>query len=137
MSSSSGETYYITVARMYAQARQPDRARAVLAQFAADVRDTALVRASALAIHAVRGEIALAEGRPLVAVEEFRLADRLPDGPATWSALRAYADVGRAFDQARLADSAIASFERFIDTPQLNRLPWDATYLALDPSAAR
>lgn len=63
-------------------------------------------------------------------MDEFRLADRLPDGPATWFAIRAYADLGRAFDQAHLADSAIANFERYIDTPQLNRLPWDATYLA-------
>jgi DNA-binding SARP family transcriptional activator len=130
VSSSSGETYYIGVARLYAQARQPDRARAVLAQFEADGRDTLLVRASAPAIHAVRGEIALAEGRPQIAVDEFRLADRLPDGPATWFAIRANADLGRAFDQAQLADSAIANFERYIDTPQLNRLPWDATYLA-------
>jgi DNA-binding SARP family transcriptional activator len=130
VSPSSGETYYIVVARMYAQARQPDRARAVLAQFEADVRDTGLVRASAPAIHAVRGEIALAEERPLVAVEEFRLADRLPDGPATWYAIGHYADMGRAFDEADMADSAIATFERYIDTPQLTRLAWDATYLA-------
>lgn len=130
ISSSSGDTYYIDVARLFAQAREPDRARAVLAQFEADVRDTALVRARAPAIHALRGEIALAERRPQIAVEEFRLADRLPDGPATWYAIGHYADMGRAFDQAGLADSAIASFERYIDTPQLNRLPWDATYLA-------
>jgi serine/threonine-protein kinase len=123
-----GEAYYVQVARLYAQARRPDRARAVLAQFAADLRDTSLTRASAPAVHSVLGEIALAEGRPLVALEEFRRADRLPDGPVHSCAICRDADVGRAFDQAGMADSAIAAFERYLETPQWSRIGMDARY---------
>jgi tetratricopeptide (TPR) repeat protein len=124
-----GETYYVQVARLYAQARRPDRARALLAQLAADFRDTSLSRASAPAVHAVLGEIALAEGRPLVAVEEFRRADRLPDGPIHLCAICPDADLGRAFDQAGMSDSAIITFERYLETPQWSRIGVDARYV--------
>jgi tetratricopeptide (TPR) repeat protein len=123
-------TYYLAAARIYAMAHRPDRARTVLDQFRADKRDTASTRAAEPDVHAVRGEIALAERRPLLALDEFRLADRLPDGPVNLFALWNHADMGRAFDQAGMADSAIASFERFLKTPQLNRLWHDAIYLA-------
>ena len=112
-----GETYYVWVARTFALAHRPDRARAVLGQFEADVRDTSLWRASAPAIRSVLGEIALAEGKPLVALEEFRRADQLPDGPVHRCAICRDADMGRAFDEAGMADSAIATFERYLETP--------------------
>ena len=126
----SGELHYLWVARTYAQAYRPERARAVLAQFAADRRDTALTRASAPAVHSVLGEIALAEGQPLAALEEFRRADRLPDGPVHFCDICRHADLGRAFDQAGMADSAIVSFERYLETPHLVRLNLDTRYAA-------
>jgi serine/threonine-protein kinase len=119
-------TYYIGVARLFARARRPDRARAVLAQFTADNRDPVLKRASAPEFHSALAEIALAEGRPLVAVEEFKRADRLPDGPVHLVAIIHDADLGRAFDQAGMTDSAIAAFERYLETPQLSRIELDA-----------
>jgi tetratricopeptide (TPR) repeat protein len=125
-----GELNYLWVARTYAQAHRPERARAVLAQFAADRRDTVLTRASAPAVHSVLGEIALAEGRPLEALEEFRRADRLPDGPVHFCDICHHADLGRAFDQAGMADSAIASFERYLETPHLIRITLDTRYAA-------
>jgi tetratricopeptide (TPR) repeat protein len=79
----------------------------------------------------VLGEIALAEGRPLVALEEFRRADRLPDGPVHFCDICRHADLGRAFDQAGMADSAIASFERYLETPHLVRINLDTRYAAL------
>jgi tetratricopeptide (TPR) repeat protein len=124
------EPYYLWVARIYAQAARPDRARQALAQFRADSRDTTLKRVSAPAVHAVLGEIALAEGRPQDALFEFRRADRLPDGPIQLFALGLHADVGRAFDKAGMVDSAIAKFEQYLETPQLDRLSHDAVYLA-------
>ena len=125
-----GELNYLWVARTYAQAHRPERARAVLAQYAADRRDTVLTRASAPAVHSVLGEIALAEGRPLVALEEFRRADRLPDGPVHLCDICRHADLGRAFDQAGMADSTIASFERYLETPHLVRINLDTRYAA-------
>jgi tetratricopeptide (TPR) repeat protein len=123
------EPYYLLVARICARARRPDRARELLTQFLADNRDTALKLLSAPAVHSVRGEIALAEGRPLDALQEFRRADRLPDGPIHLDALGLHGDVGRAFDQAGMADSAIASFEQYLETPQLSRIHYDAMYM--------
>jgi DNA-binding SARP family transcriptional activator/tetratricopeptide (TPR) repeat protein len=124
-----GEAYYVRVARTYARAGRPDRARAVLAQFGADRRDTSLFRASDPAIRSVLGEVALAEGQPLVALQEFRRADRLPDGPVHRCAICRDADVGRAFDQAGMADSAIATFERYLETPHPDRVGVDAIYV--------
>jgi tetratricopeptide (TPR) repeat protein len=86
----------------------------VLAQFEADVRDTSLWRASEPAVRSVLGEIALSEGRPLVALDEFRRADRLPDGPVHRCAICRDVGVGRAFDQAGMPDSAIATFEHYL-----------------------
>lgn len=125
-----GELNYLWVARTDAQAHRPERARAVLAQFAADRRDAVLTRASAPAVHSVLGEIGLAEGRPLVALEEFCRADRLPDGPIHFCDTRRHADLGRAFDQAGMADSAIASFERYLEIPHLVRINLDTRYAA-------
>jgi tetratricopeptide (TPR) repeat protein len=43
-----------------------------------------------------------------------------------------YAELGRAFDQAEMPDSAIAMFERYLSTPHWNRydLPADGLQLA-------
>jgi tetratricopeptide (TPR) repeat protein len=66
-----------------------------------------------------------------VALEEFRRADRLPDGgPVHLCAICRDADLGRAFDQASMADSAIAAFERYLETPQWSRIAMDAQYQA-------
>jgi tetratricopeptide (TPR) repeat protein len=129
VSALNSEPYYLSVARIFARARRPDRAREVLGQFLVDRRDTLLLRISEPAVHSVRGEIALAEGRPLDALQEFRRADRLPDGPIHLMALGLHADVGRAFDQAGMVDSAITSFEQYLETPQLLRLQYDAVYM--------
>ena len=62
-------------------AGRPDRARALLAQFDADVKDTTLRRWFEPDRHRALAEIALAEQRPGNAIEEFRRGDRRPDGP--------------------------------------------------------
>jgi tRNA A-37 threonylcarbamoyl transferase component Bud32 len=105
------------LAALYALAGRPERARALLAKYASEVRDSAALRSNEPARHRALAEIALAERRPLDAVEEFRLADQLPDGPADDCTICLSAALGRAFDQANIPDSAIASYERYITTP--------------------
>ncbi|HEX6534051.1 MAG TPA: serine/threonine-protein kinase [Gemmatimonadaceae bacterium] len=117
------------LAKLYALAGRPDRARELLARLAATVRDSAALRAGGPERHRAMAEIALAEHRPMDAVVQFRLADRLPDGPATACTICLPAALGRAYDQARMGDSAITWYERFVDTPSSMRLK-----LELDPS---
>jgi tetratricopeptide (TPR) repeat protein len=71
----------------------------------------------------VLGAIALAERRPQDAVTEFRLQDQA-------SFVGAAANLGRAYDQAGMPDSAIASYQRYLDTPFLGRLALDAVWRA-------
>jgi tetratricopeptide (TPR) repeat protein/tRNA A-37 threonylcarbamoyl transferase component Bud32 len=128
---------YFRVATLYARAARPDRARAVLAQYRAEVTDTALRRWFEADEHTALGEVALAEHRPLEAVREFRLGDVGSDGPANDCAVCLPVALGRAFDQARLADSAIAYFEQYLTTPQWSRVAhWSGPSAneALDPT---
>jgi tetratricopeptide (TPR) repeat protein len=121
---------YFDVATVYAMAGQAARARALLAEFEAEVRDTTLRRSAQNAVWTVLGEIALAERRPLDALREFRRADTLPDGPApSFCAQCVHAQLARAFDLAEQPDSAIASFERYLAADAPNALLWEA-----DPS---
>jgi tetratricopeptide (TPR) repeat protein/TolB-like protein len=108
---------YLPVAGAYARAGRPDRARAVLARYRAEVADTARRRADAPALHDVLGEMALAERRPAEAAAEFRRGDVAPDGPATACAACLSANLARTFDAAGQADSAAAAMERYLATP--------------------
>ena len=114
---------YFDAAMVYALAGQPARARAVLGEYEADVRDTTLRRAQQNLVWGVLGEIALAERRPLDALREFRRADTLPDGPApSFCHSCVHVQLARAFDLAAQPDSAIASFERYLALDSPNRL---------------
>ena len=112
---------YFEIASVYAMAGRPDRARAVLAEFDADVKDTTLRRWFEPDRHRALAEIALAEQRPRDAIEEFRRGDRRPDGPVEGCPICVYVALGRAFDQARMTDSAIAMLERYLTTPSWSR----------------
>jgi tetratricopeptide (TPR) repeat protein len=123
---------YFRIATVYAIARRPDRARAVLAQFDGDVKDTVLRRWFEPDRHRALAEIALAERKPQDAIGEFRRGDQRPDGPVERCPICMYAELGRAFDQAEMPDSAITMFERYVSTPHWNRfdLPADGLQLA-------
>ena len=121
---------YTRVAELFAITGHPERARAVLAQRRRELTDTALVRWQAPMVHQAQGEIALAEGRPLDAITEFRRGDRRPDGPWEGGPHKMLAAIGRAYDRAGMADSTIATFERFIATPDISRLNEDQYSLA-------
>jgi tetratricopeptide (TPR) repeat protein len=113
------------IAAIYAIAARPDRARAILAQYDAEVRDTTVRRDFEPLRHVALAEIAIAERRPADAVNEIRASDVRPDGPDQACAACTYAALGRAFDLAGMPDSAIANFERFLSTPYANRFMGD------------
>jgi eukaryotic-like serine/threonine-protein kinase len=117
---------YFRIASVYAIAGRPDRARAVLAQFDAEVKDTTLRRWFEPDRHHALAEIALAEGRPRDAIGEFRQGDTRPDGPVEGCPICIYVALGRAFDQAGMADSAIVMLERYLSTPFWNRFSLQA-----------
>ena len=109
------------IASVYALAGRADKARATIAQFDAEIKDTTVRRAFEPRRHGALAEIAIAEHRPRDAVNEVRLADQLPDGPVSQCGPCFYAALGRAFDLADMPDSAIVMFERFLSTPFWNR----------------
>jgi len=124
-SMSAEERPYENVAIVYAQAGRPDRARAVLAAKEAET-DTSLRRRNEPLTHMALGEIFLAEKRPAEAIREFRLGDRRPDGPRDSCHACTLEPLARAFDAAGMADSTIATLERYVGTP--SPFPWPDDY---------
>ena len=121
----------LRAAALYALAGRPDRARSLLAQYDADMKDSVVLRDQQPARHNTLAEIAIAERRYRDAIAEFRLGDRRPDGPvnACGACLPAY--LARAFDLAEMPDSAIAMYERYLATPRV--LAFFPTVRQLDP----
>jgi len=111
---------YLGIAILFAEAGRPDRARALLSEFDRVVPEGDR-RLALEARHAVLGAIALAERRPQEAINEFRAQDEA-------SFVGADANLGRAYDLAGMPDSAIASYQRYLDTPFIGRLPLDAMW---------
>ena len=62
---------YMSTANAYALGGRPDKARALVAEYDAEVHDTAFRIAAAPVVHIALAEIALAEKRPLDAVREY------------------------------------------------------------------
>jgi len=113
---------YFAAATAYARLGHPERARAVVAEYDRDVRDSAFKRSHEPDLHTALGEIALAENKPTEAIAEFRRGDALPDGPANECVICIFAHLGRAFDAAHQSDSATAMYSRFLTTPYVERL---------------
>jgi tetratricopeptide (TPR) repeat protein len=101
---------YLDVAEAYASLGRPDRARALLEEFEASTPENFRhgLRAQ---MHAVMGEIAMAEGRPEAAISEFRQSAPRPQE------LEPMVRLARAFDAAGEADSARVHYERFLSSP--------------------
>jgi len=111
-------------------AGHPEKARAILAQLDADVTDTTLKAAYAPTRHGMLAEILLAEKKPLDAMKEMWRSDSLPDGPSSDCSFCIEADLGRAFDQANMPDSAIVHWEKYVGAQYLGRVGQDGSYLA-------
>ena len=75
-------------------------------------------------LHRGAGSLALAEGRADDAVAEFRLSDA-----QLGCEICPLHGMGTAYRRAGRPDSAIAVFERFVNTPFASRLIWDAIWL--------
>jgi tetratricopeptide (TPR) repeat protein len=121
---------YFTIASVYAMAGRVDKARAMIAQFDADVKDSTRRMLETPGRHWALGEIALAEKRPLDAVREFWKSDSLADGPDGDCYFCKEVLVARAFDAANEPDSAVVHFERFIAAKYAGRLGIDNQFLA-------
>ena len=69
--------------------------------------------------------MALAEDDPAQAISELRVWDE-----GIGCAVCALPDLGRAYELAGEADSALAMYERYVTTPWIFRLEWDSFNLA-------
>ena len=116
------ERPYDDLARIFALAGRPDRARAMAAAWekahATPRLGDEFQRAT------IAGDIALGEKRYDDAIRAYRVADQ---GPCV---ICATALLARAYDLAGDADSAIATFERYLTTPELDRFEHDAVFYA-------
>jgi tetratricopeptide (TPR) repeat protein len=108
---------YFDVAALFARAGRPGRAREVLAQYRAAVRDTARLRSERPRVDDVMAWIAHAEGRWAEAVQLMRSADSLPDGPAHSCSACLPRALVELFADAGMADSALAQYEAYRRTP--------------------
>ena len=113
---------YLELALLYAEAGRPDRAKALISEFD-KVAPEGFRRLAGSERHGVLGSIALAERRPLEAINEYRQQD---DGDCDICAL---APLGRAYDDAGQVDSALAVYERYVNSPYMYRLFPDAVWL--------
>jgi tetratricopeptide (TPR) repeat protein len=109
---------YLVVAVVYARAGLPDKARAMIARYRTELTDTSLKRAGESNLHEVLAEIAIASGKPIDAIAEFRRGDIGYDGaPVDECAPCLPFNLARAYDAAGQADSAVMMFERYLSTP--------------------
>ena len=113
---------YLRVGTLYALAGRPDRARQMMARFQQEDPALFAARVTRSDLASLRGEIALAEGKPADALVEFRAEQPLStNGAVRCDGCIAF-DLGRAFDRAGQPDSAIAAFERYLTIfPTLRR----------------
>jgi tetratricopeptide (TPR) repeat protein len=114
---------YGDLVRLYAAAGEPDRARSLLRDFDASA-DPSTAHSNARQHQEMAGWIALAEDRASDAVEAFRAADQ---GMCPTCILPM---LGMAYDLAGQADSTLAIYERYLETPWITRIETDMLVLA-------
>ncbi|UCC48834.1 MAG: tetratricopeptide repeat protein, partial [Gemmatimonadota bacterium] len=115
---------YLNVARFYAEAGSPGRARELIAEHEVAV-DPTLQRAREHVRHLALGRVALAESRPLDAIEEIQSYIQRTGNP-----ISGLTTLGRAYEMAGEPDSAIAVYERYVTTPFYERMISDNLWLA-------
>jgi tetratricopeptide (TPR) repeat protein len=124
-----GDTYF-ELATVYAMAGAPARARAMLEQADARMRDSAVQRRTRSRRLEVEADIALAERRTEDAIRGYRQSDVAGDGLPQGCSFCVPLFLGLAYDQANNADSAIANLERYLATPSSGRINLDEWLLA-------
>ena len=120
----------LELARIYAVAGAPDRARTLVKEANAALTDSAARRRTQSRRMEIEGEIALAERRTEDAIQSFRRSDVAGDGLPQRCQFCLPALLGRAYDQANNADSTIANLERYIASPGADRISIDQWFLA-------
>jgi tetratricopeptide (TPR) repeat protein len=112
---------YLSFAEMNAKAGRVDRAKALIAQHEAAVRDTAERRWDAPTVQHTQFHVAFAERRWKDAVDLIRKSDRVADGPASACAYCVSLELVRMFAAAGMADSALAAYGEYRRTPTGSR----------------
>jgi len=116
------EAPYNEAVSAYAIAGQPERARAIMAEFDARRRDASSTRDS-IFLHRMRGEIAVAAHDYPTAQSELRFTEKQGCAVCDLPML------GRAFDLGGTPDSAIAVYERYVTTKWPDRRVPDALFV--------
>ncbi|MEP6590266.1 MAG: protein kinase [Gemmatimonadota bacterium] len=110
---------YQIMARLYASAGEPAKARAMMARFKAEDPGEANAAYNIQPNTEIEGDMALAEGKAADAITLFRKADLQEDGlPAECDACTFF-NIGRAFDKAGQADSVRIYFEKYLAVPRV------------------
>ncbi len=113
---------YLSLAFVQAVAGDASSARRLVDQYLQavepDLRDN-----SRYLYRSVMGEIAMTERRPAEALKQFRQNTYL-------CPMCGLADVARAYDALGMIDSSLATYERYVATPDIDRLTDDSRYLA-------
>jgi tetratricopeptide (TPR) repeat protein len=121
---------FLNIAVVYAYAERGEKGRRFLARYQAEVKDTTLVRLLTPDFTAASAEVLVAEGKPLEAVNAFRKADRLPDGPASSCLSCLPSGLARAFDRAGVADSALKYYDLYLSKYDYERYNSDQWLVA-------
>ena len=116
----------LPIATFYANAGQPQRARAIAAQWQSDIPDSTGRRLAIPDLNEVAAVVASAEGRHEEAVRLLWKADTTYDGPDGNCSVCIYDDLGWLWERAGVADSAIFYWEKFLATPYFGRQGFDA-----------
>jgi len=117
---------YLFSAYALARLGSPEKARAMIARYRTEMTDTSIRRVQEPQLHDALAEIALADGKPRDALDEFRRGDVAFDGaPSDECAPCLSFNLARAYDLAGKADSAAMMFERYLSTPYWYKpIPW-------------
>jgi tetratricopeptide (TPR) repeat protein len=115
---------YQAIVETYALSGQTAKARHFMTLFDKSREQVQLFNDEA-ARHNMRGAIAVSEKRYADAIKEYRAIDSGPCPACSW------ADIAQAFDLAGQSDSAIANYERYQSTPDVNRFGNDGEFLAV------
>jgi tetratricopeptide (TPR) repeat protein len=103
---------HLHLATAFARSGRVDRARALLAEYERVGDPRWRDQQGRAALELSRGHIALAERRWPAAIARFKAAIA-----EEWSPALGFPDLGRAYDLGGQIDSAIAVYERYLDTP--------------------
>ncbi len=115
---------YFWAATMLARAGKPERARQLLTRYRGEDPTGAAAAPNQRQFAVVNGEIALAEGKAVEAVQQFRAGDLREDGAPIQCDACTHFNLARAFDAAGQPDSAVSYFERYLAIPAPRRQDW-------------